>query len=102
MNNKQEDNMFADILPNDEIFKKIEKFFNRNLKRLNISQAEIDQMSENCGYFPAEKVDNVSYNKQLKIHTLMKHQKEIVNKISGIEWHLSALNKLIKDYKAYM
>jgi hypothetical protein len=42
---------------------------------------------------------DINLTKELKIKTLLEHSQSVKIKIDQIQWHLSALNKLIKEYK---
>mgnify|MGYP003976657865 CR=1 FL=1 len=87
----------------DEKFNVLIHIFHNRLKMFNLSQEEVDKISLKNGYYPAEKIKDieVNYNKELKLYTLMEHNSELECKIENILWHLSAINKLIKDYETF-
>jgi hypothetical protein len=86
----------------DKKFKEVEDLFNELLNKFNISQKEIDELSEKNGYFVSSTIremPDINLTKELKIKTLLEHSQSVKIKIDQIQWHLSALNKLIKEYK---
>lgn len=86
----------------NETFNFMENLFNNTMKELSISQDEIDKISKENGYYPAEKFEGKIFNKATHVMWIMEHHNESVKKLDEVKWHLSAMNKFIKDYKTFM